>query len=529
MRSIEARRTAADFARRGLLAVVSALALVSFLPAGVHASSLRFFGNGVAAPDLDRVKIRIDDPSNEDPGPPADVGATDFTIEWWMKASAADNTTGAVACGGNVNWIYGNIVLDRDRYNQGRKFGVSIAGGRLVFGVSTDSADRTVCGSTDVLDDAWHHVAVQRASSGAMSIWVDGALDGSATGPSGDVSYPDDGVPCVNCCPAGPCDGSDPFLVIGAEKHDAGASFPSYAGFFDELRLSTQLRYGAPFVRPTAPFVTDASTAALYHLDEGSGDVIDDSSGRPGGPSDGERRYGGSPAGPEWSPVTPFGAPNDLDGDGKANDVDECTVLVPARQRIAGGILKLDDVDLVTGLQSVQLRGKLGTAGTWPVAPHTDGLHVLVEDAADTVVNVAVPPGLAGSGPCDPRDGWTVGGSSARPLFLYRNFSGFLDAGCTVSAQGLSSVKLKDLGETVAVLVKLDGTGVALALPPTRLQAMVALAAPPTSGGASAAAEAGACAEATWDPVATAAPLPFCKLVPASSGQISRVRCRTSR
>ena len=42
--------------------------------------SIRFFGNGVAAPDLDRVKISIDAPHK-----PVDVGTGDFTIEWWMK------------------------------------------------------------------------------------------------------------------------------------------------------------------------------------------------------------------------------------------------------------------------------------------------------------------------------------------------------------------------------------------------------------------------------------------------------------
>ena len=47
--------------------------------------SLRFFGNG--SNDIDRVKIPIDDPATALPGPPIDVGAADFTIEWWMKTS----------------------------------------------------------------------------------------------------------------------------------------------------------------------------------------------------------------------------------------------------------------------------------------------------------------------------------------------------------------------------------------------------------------------------------------------------------
>ena len=50
---------------------------------------------------------------------------------------------------------YRVFTVDRDRFSQGRKFGLSIAGGRFVFGVSTDSADRTVCGSTNVLDGFW--------------------------------------------------------------------------------------------------------------------------------------------------------------------------------------------------------------------------------------------------------------------------------------------------------------------------------------------------------------------------------------
>jgi hypothetical protein len=58
--------------------------------------------------------------------------------------------------------------------------------------------------------------------------------------------------------------GSDPFIVLGAEEHDAGAQFPSFSGWLDERRFSTALRYGgAGFTPPSAPFAADASTAAL--------------------------------------------------------------------------------------------------------------------------------------------------------------------------------------------------------------------------------------------------------------------------
>jgi hypothetical protein len=276
-------------------------ALVSDATGGCSMRSLRFRGSGVG--DIDRVKIRVDDPSNTRPGPPADVGAEDFTIEWWLRATSAANGAGAVRCGDNIDWIRGNIVIDRDRFSQDRKFGVSIAGGRVVFGVSGDrTGDRTLCGTRSVLDDRWHHVAVQRRrSDGFLWLFVDGQLEAQGDGPDGDVSYPDNGVPGNHC--GGPCTNSDPFLVIAAEKHDAGREYPSFNGWIDELRLSRVLRYRAAFPVPIAPFAVDAETAALYHFDEGSGDDVVDSAANA---SPGVRRYGGTPPGPDWSMETPF-------------------------------------------------------------------------------------------------------------------------------------------------------------------------------------------------------------------------------
>jgi hypothetical protein len=274
-------------------------------PPGIDAApgtarSIRFYGFGMD--QVDRVKIPLDVPPPDatTPGPPADLGAGDFTIEWWMRASRADNQAAAVTCGeGNLAWINGNIVLDRDRYNQDRKFGVSIAGGVLVFGVSGDgTGDATVCGAIDVLDGAWHHVAVQRRRADRrLSVFVDGALDADGPGPGGDVSYPDDGVPGDFC--GGPCTDSDPFLVLAAEKHDAGPAYPSYSGSLDELRLSTTLRYAGAYPVTTEPFPVDADTAALYRFD---GDV-DDALGT----SPAELRFGGAPIpGPVFQPDTPF-------------------------------------------------------------------------------------------------------------------------------------------------------------------------------------------------------------------------------
>ncbi len=255
--------------------------------------ALRFFGNGVN--DIDRVKIRIDDPESNLPGPPVDIGATDFTIEFWLRAIAGENTAGAVSCGNNNGWISGNIVVDRDRFNQGRNYGLSIANRRLVWGVMTD-VPFTVCGQAIVDDGQWHHIAVQRALAGQISVFVDGQLDASGVGPAGSIEYPDDGFPGNFC--DGPCVNSDPYIVFGAEKHDAGPAYPSFSGWLDEVRLSTIIRYQSNFARQNHAFATDADTVGLYHFDEAAGLIVIDNSLATGGPSNGQLRVGGQPAGP---------------------------------------------------------------------------------------------------------------------------------------------------------------------------------------------------------------------------------------
>ncbi len=273
--------------------------LFSFLVTGPpgHAEaagfSFRFRGNGIN--DIDRIKIPIDNPVR-----PADVGATDFTVEFWMETNPGENAAGNCSPG-NDNWITGNIMFDRDVNEPGDygDYGISLFSDGIAFGVYSGviGDGNGICGATKAADGQWHHVAVtRRESDGLLRIFVDGMLDAEGTGPTGDLSYRDNrptGSP------------NDPFLVIGAEKHDAGPFYPSYSGWIDEVRLSNTIRYSHNFTRPSQPFSTDANTVALYHFDERSGNVINDSSSAVGGPSDGTRNFGGSPAGPEWSPETP--------------------------------------------------------------------------------------------------------------------------------------------------------------------------------------------------------------------------------
>jgi hypothetical protein len=289
--------------RRPWVWAIASCAICSF----ATASSLQYFG-GRSRGDVDRVKIQIDNPDDANPGPPVDVGATDFTVEFFMKATPGANTMPETGCNQNA-WTNGNIIIDRDRFGGERDYGISLGGGRVNFGVTGPGyAENTLCGMTRVDDGQWHHVAVERRrSDGRMYIFVDGRLDAQADGPDGDISYPDNAYP-ARACGANQyeyCLSSDPYLVIGTEKHNIAYGF---AGMLDELRVSSVLRYPTSgYALPNVAFVADADTRALYHFDEGAGDIVIDSTS--GNRSPGTRRFGqggGSQSGPVWIADSPF-------------------------------------------------------------------------------------------------------------------------------------------------------------------------------------------------------------------------------
>jgi hypothetical protein len=274
--------------------VAGAVWLLASLAGGDSSSAqgsqhaLRFYGTGGPG-QQDRIIFLLDD---NDPGAggntPLDVGAGSFTVEWWMRGELADNDTanaGGDAELASIDWIHGNIILDRDVWcGSERKFGASVAGGFVRFGVGPGDAGGlgvTLEGDVGVLDGSWHHVALVRDESvETLRIYVDGTLDfeSSPASATADVSYPDTGVPIDPTCNDGQLLPDGWWLTLAAEKHDL--AWPSFAGFVDELRVWGVARSAAEILSDRAVILPPATPGlvAYYRFEEGAGTAIADSS-----------------------------------------------------------------------------------------------------------------------------------------------------------------------------------------------------------------------------------------------------------
>lgn len=254
-------------------------------------SSMRFYGNG--SNDIDRIKIPLD--SN----PRVNIGATDFTIDFWMRATDSENNAGNCVSGDD-GWINGNVIIDRDIFYGGDygDYGISLFANGIGFGVHNGSSGAGICGIVEVDDGNWHHVAVSRQrSNGYLRLFVDGVQRAGIDGPDGDISYRIGRSTSF---------ANDRFLVIGAEKHDVGREYPSYSGYLDGVRFSNSIRYTQNFVPARTPHVVDQSTVLLLQFDEQlsgacTSSVMDSAIG-----ATTFCRHGGSPAGPTWAALSPY-------------------------------------------------------------------------------------------------------------------------------------------------------------------------------------------------------------------------------
>jgi hypothetical protein len=104
-----------------------------------------------------------------------------FTIEYWVKTTQSSLT--------GSQWYQGNGIVDAEVGGATSDFGTSMLNGKLAFGVGLP--DVTIQSTTSINTGNWVHVAATwDGSTGAMKIYINGVLEASTTGATGNRAAP---------------------------------------------------------------------------------------------------------------------------------------------------------------------------------------------------------------------------------------------------------------------------------------------------------------------------------------------------
>jgi Cellulose binding domain/Concanavalin A-like lectin/glucanases superfamily len=107
----------------------------------------------------------------------------DFSFEFWFK-STQDFSNGSDC----TNWWQGAGLIDADYWGPANDFGISLCSGKVIAGVG-GTPDVSIVTSGTYNNGAWHQVVFTRTqSSGAMALYVDGVVAGTATGSVNDLN-----------------------------------------------------------------------------------------------------------------------------------------------------------------------------------------------------------------------------------------------------------------------------------------------------------------------------------------------------
>ncbi len=235
------------YARRSLSVTAFAVAMVllSFLAPGARAANGGATANtwGTAA-SLDGTSAYMTAVSslsvNAVPG---------FTVEAWVKPSTPTFQAYIVTKeDGTVDsqfslYMSSQWVARAGGYQETFEFDVR-DGATCTYRSTSDY----LTGMTGAAVTSWQHIAAVVDSAGTMTVFVNG-------------------VPSVNSnSVTGTCPSSIP-VMIGA-RQVVGGTDGYFPGLIDEVRISNVARYTADFTPSAAPFINDANTLMLYHLDK---------------------------------------------------------------------------------------------------------------------------------------------------------------------------------------------------------------------------------------------------------------------
>lgn len=128
----------------------------------------------------------------------------DFTISFWMRTTETAPS--------DANWYKGRGLVDAEVGGVTDDMGISQIENTVMFGVG--NPDTNIKGTAAVNDGEWHHVVCTREqATGTMALYIDGALQGTATANTAALRKSSD-------------------LLIGD-----GHGYDAYVGDMDEVRL----------------------------------------------------------------------------------------------------------------------------------------------------------------------------------------------------------------------------------------------------------------------------------------------------
>lgn len=173
---------------------------------------------------------------------------SDFTVEGYFRLDSC----AIYKTHGILSRMPG--VLLRDNYHG--EIGGRTGGGcsKLTFNFDDGIdyvAGQTVGSNSYITPQQWYHFAVTKNNQ-FLKLYLNGVLEGTR-----DISA----RPLVN---------GGEIVLFGASGNFYGIDNPANKldGQLDEIRISNNVRYAQDFTPPSAPFISDSNTTALYHFDE---------------------------------------------------------------------------------------------------------------------------------------------------------------------------------------------------------------------------------------------------------------------
>lgn len=104
---------------------------------------------------------------------PASV-TKDFSVAYWVKTTSV---------GATGQWWAGKSMVDADVPGIANDWGIAVVGNRAAFGIGNTGNGTTIESTSNINDGLWHHIVATRVNAtGAMKLYVDGALQASGTG-----------------------------------------------------------------------------------------------------------------------------------------------------------------------------------------------------------------------------------------------------------------------------------------------------------------------------------------------------------